>query len=132
MTDGTIKTASIQAARETMLTIITRFMEVEKSVALTRQNLCEDWVGDGRNEFQTQYNLLVSKVSDIGESLKEMYEALIEAEAAYADADDKYHQQVTMALQDAGLDTGDLNTHAILSGQRAEVERQRETQRGAK
>lgn len=115
---GTIKTESIAAARVKMLDLLNRFITVQKEVALTRQSLCEDWVGQGRNEFQTQYNLLISKVSDIGDSLKEMYEALIEAEAAYQEADDRYHQQVTMALTDAGFDTGDLDTNGILSGAR--------------
>lgn len=102
LTGGTIETEQIAAARETMHQIVKRFMEIKNQVNQTSQNLCEDWVGEGRNEYEAQYQLLISKVSDIGDSLEEMYQALVDAQAAYEETDRSYNQQVVMAMQDAG------------------------------
>ena len=88
LTGGTIETEQIAAARETMQQIVKRFMEIKNQVNQTSQNLCEDWVGEGRN--------------DIGDSLEEMYQALVDAQAAYEETDRSYNQQVVMAMQDAG------------------------------
>lgn len=100
---GTIETDKIGAARAKMLEILNKFRTVQNNLDTTRKNLCEDWVGEGRNEFQTQYQLLISKVSDIGDSLDEMYQALVEAEAGYGDTDSQIRQEVVMSLQDAGI-----------------------------
>lgn len=100
---GTIETEKIGAARAKMLEILNKFRTVQGDLDTTKKNLCEDWVGEGRNEFQTQYQLLISKVSDIGDSLDEMYNALVEAEASYGDTDSEIRQGVVMSFQEAGI-----------------------------
>ncbi len=115
---GTIKTEDIANAREMMRQIVVRFMEIKKTVADTRMRLNEDWVGKGRNEFESQYSLLISKVSDIGDTLDEMYNLLVEAEAKYQEADDGYHQSMVMSMEEAGIKVDDANKGRILSGDR--------------
>lgn len=98
LTSGVIKTVGIAAAREQMFAIMQRFMNVKDSVNKTRQTLCDDWVGEGRNEFEVQYRLLISKVDDIGQNLEEMYQALVDAEATYQEGDASLNQEIVMSM----------------------------------
>lgn len=58
----------------------------------------ENWVGSGNNEFQSQYRLLISKIDDFGDTLQEIYDELVKAEASYEDTDDDIRQDYKMAL----------------------------------
>ncbi len=116
-TSGTIQTRSIAETREQMQKIVYQFKEQKKAVADVRTLLSLNWVGEGRNEFEAQYNLLISKVSDIGDTLDEMYKALVEAEAKYQEADDTYHQEMIMGLEANGFQV-DGQSRTILSGDR--------------
>lgn len=115
LTSGTIQTVTIAEARQTMKDILEKFIVSKGKVADLRGKLAEDWVGQGRNEFETQYTLLISKVSDIGDTLGEMYQALVDAEAAYGETDDGFHQDVIMSMQESGLDVSGADTSAVLS-----------------
>lgn len=97
---GTINTDEIGAARGQMLEILNKFRGIQERIVSTQQTLCEDWVGEGRNEFQTQYRLLLSKISDIGDSLEDMYNVLAEAEKEYGDTDSSIRQEIVMSMQD--------------------------------
>jgi len=46
------------------------------------------WDGEGRNQFETQYTLMEQQLKDISDVLYEIYEALVDAQAAYIDADE--------------------------------------------
>ena len=53
--------------------------------------------GKGCNEFASQYNILIRKIEDFGDTLQEIYDALVDAEQAYEDADDSIRQEFAMA-----------------------------------
>lgn len=116
LTQGTIQTEMIAQARDTMQQIVERFKEAKETVADVKTYVGQNWVGEGRNEFETQYSLLISKVSDIGDSLDEMFKALVEAEAKYQEADEGYHQEMVMSMEASGLDVSGADKSDIRSG----------------
>ncbi len=61
-----------------------------------------DWVGEGRNQFETQMRLMESQLSDISDVLYEIYEALSDAEAGYIDEDETVAKQFSMQQETAG------------------------------
>lgn len=61
---------------------------------LITQQLLLSWDGKGRNQFETQYRILKGKLADINDELYDIYEELIEAEAAYGEADRKIAKEM--------------------------------------
>lgn len=91
--DGTIVVDNINAAHQQIRKIVAAYKEVNLEVAEITKCVKENWVGKGRNEFDSQYNLLISKIDDFGDTLQDIYEALVSAEAEYETADDGLRQQ---------------------------------------
>ena len=96
---GNIDTAKIYSAHSQIKEIVESYNDVNLKVSKITLKIKENWVGKGCNEFESQYNLLIKKVEDFGDTLKEIYDALVEAEAEYETVDDKIRQQYTMAMK---------------------------------
>lgn len=98
--DGTIDTEKIYATHRQIKEIVESFKEVNKEVSTITTTIKENWVGKGRNEFESQYNLLIKKIEDFGDTLQDIYDALVEAEAEYEAADDSLRQEFVMSMQE--------------------------------
>lgn len=98
MRPGTIDTEAIYRAHRIMREMVASFNESKRDVELITASVRENWVGVGRNAFESQYKTLINKIEDFGNTIKELYDALVEAEAKYEDADVDIHQQLEMAI----------------------------------
>lgn len=98
--DGNINTGKIYETHRQIKEIVDTYKEVNLEVSLITNKIKENWVGEGRDEFESQYNLLIKKIDDFGDILMDIYEALVEAEAEYETSDDGLRQQFVMAIQD--------------------------------
>jgi len=98
--DGNIDTAKIYETHRQIKEIVEAYKEVNLEVSRITNKIKENWVGKGRNEFESQYNLLIKKIDDFGDTLTDIYEALVEAEAEYETSDDGLRQQFVMAIQE--------------------------------
>jgi uncharacterized protein YukE len=98
--DGTINTEQIYATHSQIKEIVESYNNVNLEVSQITQKVKENWVGKGRNEFESQYKLLIGKIDDFGETLKELYDALVQAEADYEKLDDEMRQQLVMAMEE--------------------------------
>lgn len=97
--EGNIDTAKIYDAHRQIKEIVSAYKEVNTAVSNITKNVRENWVGAGRNEFESQYNLLINKIDDFGEVLQEIYDALVNAEAEYETSDDTIRQRFVMSMQ---------------------------------
>jgi len=97
---GTIDSAQIYATHSKIKEIVDSYNTVNLEVSQITQKVKENWVGKGRNEFESQYKLLISKIDDFGEALREIYDALVEAESQYETLDDEMRQQLVMAMEE--------------------------------
>lgn len=97
--DGNIDTAKIYAAHSQIKEIVSAYKNVNVEVALITQKVKENWVGEGRNEFEPQYNFLIKKIDDFGDTLQEIYEALVQAEADYETSDNELKQSFKAAIE---------------------------------
>lgn len=97
--DGIIKTAEIKAVHTQIKELVLSYKDVNFEVEQITKQVRQNWVGKGRNEFETQYNILIKKIDDFGETLQEIYDALVDAEAQYADMDDNIRQEYVMAMK---------------------------------
>ncbi len=94
---GTIESVKIKEAHQQVKAIAESFKEANREADEITRQLRENWVGSGRNEFESQYNLLIRKIEDFGDTLIDIYEALVDAEAAYQTGDNDMKQEFKMA-----------------------------------
>lgn len=97
--DGNIDTSKIYATHAQIKEIVESYKNVNLEVANITQAIKDNWVGDGRNEFQSQYNLLIKKIDDFGDTLQDIYDALVESEAEYETSDNSLKQDFIKAVE---------------------------------
>lgn len=97
--DGNIDTAKIYETHRQIKEIVEAYKEVNLEVSQITNKIKENWVGKGRNEFESQYNLLIKKIDDFGDTLQDIYDALVEAEAEYETSDDGLRQEFVKAIE---------------------------------
>lgn len=97
---GKIHTDAINATHSKIKEIVNSFTEINQEVHDITNIVKENWVGEGRNEFQSQYERLITKIDDFGDTLLDIYEALVKAEAEYATTDDSLRQDFVMAMEE--------------------------------
>lgn len=97
--DGHIDTEKIYATHQQIKELVESYKNVNFAVTQITNRIKENWVGKGRNEFESQYNLLIKKIDDFGDTLQEIYDALVEAEAEYEKSDDGLRQEFVKAIE---------------------------------
>ena len=97
--DGHIDTEKIYATHRQIKEIVESYKDVNLEVSQITKKIKENWVGKGRNEFESQYNLLIKKIDDFGDTLQDIYDALVEAEAEYETSDDGLRQEFVKAIE---------------------------------
>ena len=97
---GHIDSGKIYEAHTQIKAIVEQYKDTKATVALITQRVKDNWVGKGRNEFEFQYETLIRKIDDFGDTLYEIYEALVNSEKAYRDLDDELRQDYTMSMQE--------------------------------
>ena len=90
---GKIETSKIRNAQQTVMSVVERYNSAQMEVDKITINVQQDWVGEGRNEFENQYRILKSKLDDIGKTIKEINEALINSLAEYEETDDSVRKE---------------------------------------
>ena len=97
---GTIESAKIKEAHIKIRKVAESFKDTNFEVSRITRTVKQNWVGLGRTEFDSQYRMLISKIDDFGDTLKDIYEALVQAEAEYTTVDDGLRQELVMAIKD--------------------------------
>lgn len=97
--DGNIETEKIYAAHRQIKEIVSSYKDANQEVSQITKKIKENWVGQGRNEFESQYNILIKKIDDFGDTLKDIYDALVQAEAEYETSDDGLRQEFVKAIE---------------------------------
>lgn len=95
---GTIDTEAIYRTHRVMRDLVDKFNDSMTNVNTISNTVLENWVGSGRNAFESQYKLLIKKIDDFGDTIKTLYDALVESETKFEDADLEMHQQLEKSL----------------------------------
>lgn len=96
--EGTINTGDIYNTHTKIKSIVDKYKDINVRVNTITKIVNENWVGKGQTEFESQYKLLINKIDDFGDTLSEIYNALVEAEAAYEEKDDSLRQNFVNAI----------------------------------
>lgn len=77
-------------------TAIAEYINIKDGVRTTTTNLFINWEGQGRSQFEKDYNIIFRQLSDIEDVLYDLRDTLIEAEATYIKADQALAKEFTM------------------------------------
>lgn len=98
MINGSIDSSIIYDTHTQIKKIVESYKEINLRVNNITNTVNENWVGEGQTEFESQYKLLIKKIDDFGDTLQDIYDALVDAETAYEDQDDKLRQTFVQAI----------------------------------
>lgn len=102
MVSGSINSKDIFDTHDKIKKIVESYNETNTKVNEITKTINESWVGTGQTEFESQYNLLIKKIDDFGDTLKDIYDALVKAEAAYGGQDDEIRKDFVKAISSEG------------------------------
>lgn len=96
---GKINTENIYDTHAAIKNLVEQYKEINLEVSNITATVNENWVGKGHSEFESQYKLLISKIEDFGDTLQEIYDALVDAEASYEAQDASLGNELTVAMK---------------------------------
>lgn len=76
---------SVEALKKGVVT----YNDIRKNVANTTNALFLQWQGEGKKQFEKDYNTIYRQLNDIGDIMYELRDSLIEAQAGYIQADEE-------------------------------------------
>ena len=93
-------TWGLQKTARDFKTGIQDFNACVKEMHNVTNSLLSTWDGDGKNQFETQYTLMKAKLDDISDTLYDIYDALVESETTYIDADESVAKEISASMSD--------------------------------
>ena len=88
-----LETAPMKEANQKFKQGIETFDECVTEMDNITSDVLKNWVGHGRNSFETQLKLMKGQLKDISGSLHGIYKDLVDAEVAYIDQDEQVAKQ---------------------------------------
>ena len=82
-----LNTDAIANVEVSVQKVVDQLENLKKNVDAYKANMLQDWVGEGRNEFEKTYNIISRKFTDQIDCAWDLYEELITAHEAYIQTD---------------------------------------------
>ena len=83
--DTNKSSVAVEALKKGVVT----YNDIRKNVANTTNTLFLQWQGEGKKQFEKDYNTIYRQLNDIGDIMYELRDSLIEAQAGYIQADEE-------------------------------------------
>lgn len=90
----------VNAINDAALAFSSQIKELEKhkkNVQTATETLLNNWQGEGKDCFEKQYRLLFGQLSDITDSLYNIYDDLVESGKSYVDADEQMKKSMELS-----------------------------------
>lgn len=91
-----LDTGKFSIAVEALKRGVETYNSIKKGVADTTNVLLVQWQGEGKKQFEKDYNTIYRQLTDICDILYELRDSLIEAQAAYIQADEEAAKMLTI------------------------------------
>ena len=75
---------------------IETYNDIKSDVEKTTNALFLNWQGKGKTQFEKDYTTIFQQLTDIADIMYELYNALIDAQAAYIQADEDAAKMLTI------------------------------------
>ena len=77
-------------------TNIVKYQEIIRNVNKVSNDLISSWRGEGRNEFEKDYNVIYRQMEDINDIMLDLYNALVDSDASYVQGDENIAKSLNM------------------------------------
>jgi WXG100 family type VII secretion target len=94
-----LDTSKFKDTANTFKKAIDSFKESKSNIKSITDKLLDTWQGDARNVFESKYNLFMGKLGDLEDTLIDYYNALLDSEMAYREADEETGKQILDSLK---------------------------------
>lgn len=91
--------SGITEAAKTFQRNIGKFDQCVIDMNNATNQVLRNWIGSGRNQFETQMALMKQQLDDISEGLYDIYDSLVDSEVAYIDEDEAVAKQFSISRQ---------------------------------
>lgn len=94
---GEVKSLDTNIMNESIISIqeqVKLFEEARKNIDSTTNDLLSQWVGESRNSFEKKYQLLSRNLKDIGDSLYDFYDSIVNSATSYIEADEELSKKI--------------------------------------
>lgn len=75
---------------------IETYNDIKSDVEKATNALFKNWQGKGKTQFEKDYTTIFQQLTDIADIMYELYNALIDAQAAYIQADEDAAKMLTI------------------------------------
>ncbi len=75
---------------------IEEYNDIKSDVEKITTTLFGNWQGKGKTQFEKDYTTIFQQLTDIADIMYELYDALVDAEAAYIEADEEAAKMLTI------------------------------------
>lgn len=91
-----LDTSKFDLAIAAFKTGIEEYNEIKSDVEKTTNRLFWDWQGQGKVQFEQDYTTIYQQLTDIADIMYELYDALVDAESVYFEADQESAKMLTV------------------------------------
>lgn len=75
---------------------VVEYNDIKKDVKNATTTLFTKWQGEGKKQFEKDYNTIFQQLTDIADILYELYDEIVDAQAAYVQTDEEMAKMMTM------------------------------------
>lgn len=75
---------------------IEEYNTIKSDIEKTTNALFNYWQGKGKSQFEKDYTTIYRQLTDIADIMYELYDALVDAQAAYIQADEEAAKMLTI------------------------------------
>lgn len=91
-----LDTSKFSAAITAFKKGVEEYNSIKTGVQNTTTTLFTKWQGEGKKQFEKDYNTIFQQLTDIADILYELYDALVEAQATYIQTDEEMAKLMTI------------------------------------
>jgi len=91
-----LETQKLLDATSTIDGCLKEYREIIRKISNTTNDLLGSWEGEGKTEFEKDYNTVYQQLSDISDIMYDLYDALVDADATYVQTDEELAKGMTM------------------------------------
>lgn len=73
---------------------VKEFQNCRNKIESITSELLSTWIGNARNSYEVEYNLLKRNLKDIEDDLYDLYDGIVESIAAYMETDEKIAKNI--------------------------------------
>lgn len=84
-----LDTNKFSSAISTFKSGIEEYNTIKNGVERTSNSLFANWAGKGKTQFEKDYTTIYQQLADIADILYELYDALVDAQSVYIQADEE-------------------------------------------